>query len=218
MAKIEPFDEHLEEYEHWFTVNEWVYQSELQALAKVLPARGRGLEIGIGSGLFAGPLGIREGVDPSAAMRAKARERGIEAVNGVAENLPYADQSFDFALMVTTICFVDNIPLSLAEARRVLKPGGLLVIGFVDKDSRLGRQYQDHKQQSVFYRDAVFVGTLELRRWLREAGFKTREVWQTVYTGLDEVRAVQPAEPGHGKGSFVVISASREDHENHHLL
>lgn len=211
MPKVTPFNEHLDQYEHWFTVNKLVYRSELLALRKVLPASGRGLEIGIGSGLFAKPLGIREGIDPSAGMREKARERGIEVLDGVAEKLPYADQSFDFALMVTTICFVDDVQLSLAEARRVLKVGGLLVIGFVDKDSLLGRQYQKHKQESVFYREAEFVGTSELQRWLGESGFRLRDVWQTIFTGLDGVKSVQRAKKGFGEGSFVVISAARED-------
>ena len=42
--------------------------------------------------------------------------KGIELVNGVAEALPSADLKFDFALMVTTICFLDNIKAAFLEA------------------------------------------------------------------------------------------------------
>ena len=72
MAKTAPFDNHLPEYENWFTDNHFAFLSEVQAIRKVLPANGRGVEIGIGSGIFAMPLGIKEGCDPSAAMRIAA--------------------------------------------------------------------------------------------------------------------------------------------------
>ncbi len=209
MPKVEPFNQHLEEYEHWFTVNRWVYESELESIRKVLPTSGRGIEIGIGSGLFASPLEIREGIDPSAAMREKARQRGLEVQDAVAEALPYADESVDYALMVTSICFVDSIPKSLLEARRVLRSGGLLVIAFVDKDSFLGRQYQIHKHENPFYREAVFVGASELDQKLSEAGFIVEEFWQTIFNDLDQVQSLQEAVKGHGEGGFVVISARK---------
>lgn len=210
MPKERVFDEHLAEYEEWFVANEWVYRSELKALEKVMHAPGRGVEIGIGSGLFAEPLGIREGVDPSAKMREKAAERGLQAIDGVAEELPYPDASFDFALMVTTICFVDDIVRSFLEAGRILKDGGRLVLGFVDKDSRIGRMYLEHKEESVFYRDALFFGTQEVCGILRDTGFGIGGIWQTVFGRLDEVRQVQEPKPGFGEGSFLALEGIKE--------
>ncbi|MGC9361345.1 MAG: class I SAM-dependent methyltransferase [Candidatus Syntrophosphaera sp.] len=210
MPKERVFDEHLTEYENWFLVNEWVYRSELKALEKVMPKTGRGVEIGIGSGLFAEPLGIREGVDPSAKMRGKATERGLQAIDGVAEELPYPDESFDFALMVTTICFVDDIVRTFLEAGRILKNGGRLVLGFVDKDSSIGRMYLEHKEESVFYRDALFFGTQEVCGILRDTGFGVGGIWQTVFGRLDEVRNVQEPKPGFGEGSFVALEGIKE--------
>ena len=101
MALTEPFDSHSQEYEQWFDRNHLAYQSELEAVRAQLPETGEGFEIGVGSGLFAAPLGIHHGVEPSEPMRGLALEKGIEAVNGVAEDLPYEDESFDYALMVT---------------------------------------------------------------------------------------------------------------------
>jgi hypothetical protein len=51
--KTKPFDEHLADYEQWFTDNHLVFQSELAAIQKVLPDKGNGVEIGVGSGIFA---------------------------------------------------------------------------------------------------------------------------------------------------------------------
>jgi SAM-dependent methyltransferase len=53
--------------------------------------------------------------------------------------------------VVTILCFVDSPVLMLEEALRVLKPGGRLVIGFLDRDSGLGQDYLTHQAESVFY-------------------------------------------------------------------
>jgi ubiquinone/menaquinone biosynthesis C-methylase UbiE len=145
MPKTTAFDQHTGQYEQWFEKNHHVFHSELEAIKKVLPVKGEGIEIGIGSGIFAVPLGINKGVEPSEKMRPKAIARGLEVVNAPAEALPYDNNSIDYALMVTTICFVDDPVKSLQEAARVLRKGGSLVIGFVDKNSPLGEKYQQHK-------------------------------------------------------------------------
>jgi SAM-dependent methyltransferase len=131
MARTGPFDAHYRKYEQWFMDNRYVYQSELKAIGHLLPAAGEGMEIGVGSGRFASPFGIRIGVEPSPAMRRLARAKGIDVREGVAEALPFPDESFGFVLMVTTICFVDDPGACLREARRVLKSGGVFVVGFV---------------------------------------------------------------------------------------
>jgi len=209
MPKTRPFDNYSNEYEDWFIINKYAFQSELNAIKKAFPDTGDGVEIGIGSGIFAEPLGIKDGVDPSEAMREKAKKRGISVIDAVAEKLPYADQSKDAVLMVTTICFVDDIYKSFQEAHRVLKDNGHFIIGYVDKNSPIGKFYLEQKDKSLFYKDAIFFGTEELYEILRETGFKINNTYQTVFGKIDEINEVQNVLVGYGKGSFVVIKAQK---------
>jgi SAM-dependent methyltransferase len=207
MARIAPFEAHSSAYEQWFSRNYQVYRSELKAVAHFIPTDGEGVEIGVGSGRFAEPLGIKIGVEPSQEMRRLAESRGITALDGTAEALPFPDGRFDFALMVTTICFVDDIEQSFQEVRRVLKSRGSFIIGFVDKDSSLGRMYQRGKEENVFYREATFYGAREVISFLQQNGFEYPRVIQTVFGKLAEVRSVQDFKNGYGEGGFVVMQA-----------
>ena len=207
MPETKPFDNHVEEYEKWFVDNHFVFQSELNAIKKVIPSNKNGIEIGIGSGIFAKPLGIKTGIEPSKAMREKAKTRLINAVDAVAENLPYPKSSIDFALMVTTVCFLDDIYKSFYEVNRILSTNGYFIIGFVDKTSPLGKSYIKHKDESLFYKNATFYSTKELLGILKNTGFEVKEIYQTVFGKLNEINQVQKVKPYYGEGSFVVIKA-----------
>jgi SAM-dependent methyltransferase len=187
----------------------FVYQAELRAIKSFLPPDGKGLEIGVGRGLFAAPLGIRHGIEPSRAMIAKARERGIDVTHGVAEALPFGDAVFDFALMVTTVCFLDDMDVAFSQTKRVLKPGGTFVIGFVDKNSLLGKAYEQNKKQSVFYKDAIFYAVDYLLAHLTKTGFGEFSIAQTVFGMPSDITADEPVKPDYGEGSFVVIKAMK---------
>lgn len=207
--RVEPFARHHQRYDDWFARHGAAYLSELLAVRALLPWSGRGLEIGVGSARFAAPLGVEFGIDPALAMLEYARARGVRGACAVAESLPFANAAFDYALVVTTICFVEDAAAMLAEAHRVLKPGGALVIGFIDRASALGRQYQAHREENVFYRDAKFYSGDEVERLLADAGFGA-PVWaQTLFSPLAETREIEPMRAGRGEGSFVVVKASR---------
>ncbi len=209
MSSKNIFNSHADEYEAWFLRYPFAYQSELAAIRALLPEKDNGVEIGVGSGLFASALNIRAGVDPSAVMLDKARARGIDAVRGVAESLPYHDDFFDFALLVTTVCFLDDIDLAFSEVNRVLKPSGSLLIAFVDKNSPVGISYQQKKQHSLFYRNATFYSVDDLIGHLKTAGFQIFHYAQTLYHLPADMRAIDPVRQGHGEGSFVVIKAEK---------
>ena len=208
MPITEPFQEHTDRYEEWFEDHEAAYESELAAVEELVPTMERGLEIGVGSGRFAGPLGFDVGLDPSPNMLEHARDRGIDVVVGVAEHLPFREGRFDAALIVTTICFVDDVPATLREANRVLAPDGRLVVGFVDKNSPLGELYQERREENPFYRDATFLSTGELADAMEAAGFIDLEFRQTIFENPADLDAPETARQGYGDGSFVVVAGT----------
>jgi len=209
MPKTEPFEKYTDRYENWFERNRYVYQSEINAIRVILHDFKNGIEIGVGSGRFAKPLGIKFGIEPSYEMRKIAQSRGIEVLDSVAENIPFKDCSFDLALMVTTLCFLDDEKKAFVEIYRILKPGGYFINGFVDKNSKVGRIYQKNKQKSVFYREAIFFTTEEVVKTLKETGFKDFEFRQTVFSTLDNINQIENVKEGYGEGSFVVIRAQK---------
>jgi SAM-dependent methyltransferase len=111
----------------------------------------RGLEIGCGPGFLACEMAREVGagggaivaIDASGDMVAAARQRAqceelagrIDVVPGDATRLEFAPGCFDFVVAVQVYLFVKEIELALAEAARVLRPGGRLLIVDTDWDS-----------------------------------------------------------------------------------
>ncbi|MGA1845067.1 MAG: class I SAM-dependent methyltransferase [bacterium] len=207
MAKIEPFEKHTGRYDEWFTKNRFVFASELNAIRGLLPKATRGIEIGVGTGRFGAPLGITIGIEPSRKMGAVARQRGIRVIEATAENLPLKDACFDVALMVTTICFLDDIEAAFKGVHDILRNKGAFVIGFVDRESPLGKMYQQRKAQSVFYQTATFYSVDEVVFYLKQAGFKGFDFRQTIFGLLPAINTIENSKEGFGEGSFVVIKA-----------
>jgi SAM-dependent methyltransferase len=204
-----PFEEHTDRYDDWFDRHEAAHESELAALRAEFPATDPdpAVEIGVGTGRFAAPLGVGLGVDPAPAMLARAADRGVWPIRGVAEALPLRDDGVALALLVTTICFVDDLDRTLAEAARVLRPGGTLLVGFVDRDSPLGERYREKQAENPFYRDATFVSVPELLDALDRAGFEAPSVTQTLFTDPAALDGPDRVENGWGEGSFVAVAA-----------
>ena len=206
---IEPFVLYHRRYDEWFEHHEPAYLSELLAVRALLPLEGRGLEIGVGTGRFAAPLGVQFGIDPAVEMLGYARARGVYVAAARAEALPFAVASFDYALVVTTICFVDDAAAMLREAARVLRPQGTLVIGLIDRESPLGQDYLSHQADNVFYRAARFYSASEVAKLLAGTGYKDLSWVQTVSKPLAEMRDVEPVAHGTGRGAFLVVRAGR---------
>lgn len=116
-------------------------------------AAGRLLLVGLGPGtdlMFLPPAVTSvAAVEPEARMRRMAatlaRRRGIELeiVDGIGESIPFPDNSFDSVHVGLVLCSVDDVGATLGEIRRVLTPGGrLVVLEHVRGDGAMGR-FQD---------------------------------------------------------------------------
>lgn len=68
--------------------------------------------------------------------RAHYSRPGLEFVTGDAEALPFADQSFDVIITVESSHCYPTVPRFLAEAHRVLRPGGLLLLADFRRSAR----------------------------------------------------------------------------------
>jgi SAM-dependent methyltransferase len=206
MAKTGAFDTQVDRYEGWFEKNSLAYKSQIEAVRSVLPP-GSGIEVGVGTGRFAEPLGINLGVDPSESMREVARKKGIDVAYGVAEDLPFPDESQDFVLMVTVICFFDNVPEAFKESFRILKPGGSLVVAFIDRDTPTGGVYDANKHDSAFYKEATFYSAAEVREMLERAEFASMSFIQTIFGDPRELTEIEKAREGSGEGVFCIAKA-----------
>jgi demethylmenaquinone methyltransferase/2-methoxy-6-polyprenyl-1,4-benzoquinol methylase len=121
--------------------------SVLRPLHKALEsASGRRLaDIGGGTGNYALALKL-EGwepvvVDRSADMLSRAAAKGLVTVRADAQQLPFEDETFDAATMISMLHHVENRGAALAEAQRVLKPEGpLVLLGFTGEDAAGGAE------------------------------------------------------------------------------
>ncbi|HEX7177225.1 MAG TPA: class I SAM-dependent methyltransferase [Pyrinomonadaceae bacterium] len=114
----------------------WLLGRLRASALRELPERARVLEVGVGTG--ANFQFYTEGargacVEPSREMLERARVRakrppGLWLVRGRAEELPFADDVFDAGLATLVFCSVGSPARAFSELRRVVRPGGRVVL------------------------------------------------------------------------------------------
>ena len=213
MPKTKGYESHAENYDQWFDEHPEIYQAEIKAIQSLLPD-GKGIDIGAGSGRFTAPLNIDTGIEPAAAMRAIAEKRGLNIITGVAECLPIEDNSYDFAIFITSTCFLDNPAIAYQEAARVIKNNGSILIAFLEKNSELGKVYEEHKHENPFYCDATFYSYREIESYLKQAGFDQFQSVQTVLPVSQAKYKTSDILPGHDLGAFIVLKAKKSNKGN----
>jgi SAM-dependent methyltransferase len=166
------FDEYADEYDHWFDEHRDEYRSELARIRSVLPPPdGYAVELGVGSGRFAAPLGVPIGIEPSCSLARIAHGRGIEVVLGRAEAIPLKEASCSSVLMVTVLCYLDDPHQTFREVHRILIPKGVLVIGFIEREGEIEQEYRIRTGKSRFLSHARFYTVEEVTTLLSGSGF-----------------------------------------------
>lgn len=79
-----------------------------------------------------------------------AKGRGIEVVKGAGEKLPFRDRTFGGALLIVTLCFVDDPSEVLGESKRVLMDDGSIILGLILKESPWARFYEEGRVDSLY--------------------------------------------------------------------
>ncbi len=176
-------------------LNEVLTHSFKRHRAKLLsPARGRVLEIGFGSGLSLPhyPKTVKNlvGLEPSKGMRARVRVpnkfMNFKLVAGKAEKIPFEDETFDFVVSHFTLCSVRDLPKSLSEIHRVLKPRGrfLFLEHALNDKSALTRKLQ--KTLAPVFKKCAEGCNLDrdILAALKKAGFEIDELKTIGYNGF----------------------------------
>ncbi len=170
------FEEFADDYDRWFDVHYDEYLAELTRIRQVLPPPdSRSIEVGVGSGRFAAPLGIRIGVEPSHALCQMAYQSGIEVIRGRVEALPIKDGSCSSVLFVTVICFLDDPKVAFREIHRILSQGGCLITAFIEREGMIHRKYLQKGGKGRFLSRAKFYSQEEVRAFLNETGFDVKK-------------------------------------------
>ena len=181
------FDRLAERYDRWYEEEgKKLFEKEVCILRRAIGNFKKGVEIGVGSGRFAGALCIGLGVDPSLNMLRIAKSREIKVILGTGEAIPLKSNTFDLVLIAFTICFVKDPYRVIREARRILQKGGRLVIALIPSDSSLGRTYKKMGEEGhPIYREARFLSEKELREILTASHLKVEKRLTTSLTGQE---------------------------------
>jgi ubiquinone/menaquinone biosynthesis C-methylase UbiE len=123
-------------------------------------------------------------VEPSAPMRARLQRKAqqvtvpVEVCDATAESLPFADCSFDAVVFTLALCTIPDPAAALAEARRLLKLGGeLVVLEHVRGRGKLARR-QDRWERVWSHFGAGCHPNRDTRAAIERAGFTFDEVEQ----------------------------------------
>ncbi len=135
-------------------------------------------DIGGGTGNYALALG-RDGwepvvVDRSPEMLAFAARKGLRTVAAAAESLPFADESFDAAMLVSMLHHVADPGVVLGEARRILRPGGRMAVMVFTREDIDGLWFLDYFPSTRPWMYLSHLPVLELLALL--PGARRREI------------------------------------------
>lgn len=203
-------------YDAWYETakGKAILATEVEALRPLIEALPQPrVEVGVGTGRFAEAVGARFGLDPSREALRLARARGILAVVGSGEVVPFAGGRFGTVLIAFTLCFLVDPAATLLEARRLLVDGGGLAIGFLPRETPWADLYALRGRQGhPIYRHARFYAVAEVEQLLTKSGLRVVARRSTLRQPPDLKRyEVEPASDGVADDAgFVAISAVKQ--------
>lgn len=191
---MEPFDESSKAYDTWYHTKMGTYVDQVQTdlVFNLFPTEKgmKVLDVGCGTGNQSIKLARRGlhviGVDRSTKMldiaRKKGREEGLLNVDFLrmdGENLEFDDETFDGALSVAAFEFLHDPEKVLGEMIRVVKRGGTVVVGTINRESSWGELYcsEEYRQGSVF-KHASLKSIEDIKHWYPE---KLKQIDQCLF-------------------------------------
>lgn len=134
----------------------------------------RVLDLAGGTGRVLPGLGLEDPVilDASRPMLAAGRDSGYATVQGDAAALPIADDAVDAILLVDALHLMSAVDEVFAEAARVLRPGGVLVVREIDPATLKGRAMETIEHLIGFRSTFLSPGAVTTR--MAAAGFDAR--------------------------------------------
>ncbi len=169
---MQVFDSEAETYDQWYEtpLGKFIDSIETREIIYLLhPTKGMSvLDVGCGTGNYSIKLArlgcVVTGVDISERMlniaqkKARDSKQAITFIRCNGDSLPFADEQFDAVLSVAALEFFENQTRGLDEFFRVVRKGGKIVAGFINRDSLWGQLYQsDYFQQNTVFKYATLL-------------------------------------------------------------
>jgi ubiquinone/menaquinone biosynthesis C-methylase UbiE len=174
MAEI--FDHWAEKYDQWFEtpMGRLIKDYESKLILRML-APGPGeliLDAGCGTGIFTKDIletgarvaGIELAFDMLRRAVTKCSGRTFQSVIGDIQKLPFADDSFNKAISITAIEFIQDARSAVEELFRVTKPGGCIVVATLNSLSPWAQRRKEAAQKGhSLFRHAIFRSPDEIK-------------------------------------------------------
>ena len=208
-----------EKYDAWYQTKKgaWFGAQEFKLIKQSLqPMVGASLlDVGCGTGHFTrrfADIGLNvTGLDPDTSMLAFAEKHSSNVAyqSGNAEQMPFPDNSFEYVVAITSLCFIDDPVQAIKEMWRVTN--NKLILGLLNKNSLLCKQ----KQNKGSYLGARWDTRRDVENWLKILNIKPTS---TTYSSAINIpgsnvaaRVIEHMIPGHFLyGGFLTACLSKQ--------